>query len=218
MSSKLRQRPIAERFDHLLAVISGERFLQMKGLNNDLPFYICDYQPSEAVQMQRLQRQLANKLAGLSIPCLGGRGVTVLEINLYDLSIELLKAREGSDEDISMWEQIMANEPDYDKDGLLEMLQNVLDPREHLIPAIGQRITQSEFDVLFLSGIGEVFPYIRSHNVLNNLQSTAKSKPTIMFFPGEYKYSLEHGASLELFGRLHDEKYYRAFNIFETQA
>ncbi|MFW4857873.1 DUF1788 domain-containing protein, partial [Pseudomonas aeruginosa] len=26
------------------------------------------------------------------------------------------------------------------------------------------------------------------------------------------------GASLELFGLLHDDKYYRAFNIFETQA
>ena len=47
-----------------------------------------------------------------------------------------------------------------------------------LIPAIGERLQQAEYDVLFLSGIGEVFPYIRSHNVLNNLQSTAKDKPT----------------------------------------
>ena len=69
-----------------------------------------------------------------------------------------------------------------------------------------------------LSGIGEVFPYIRSHNVLNNLQSTAKDKPTVMFFPGEYRHSLEQGASLELFGLLHDDKYYRAFNIFESQV
>lgn len=218
MSSKLHKLSLAERFDHLLAVISGERFLQMKGLNNDLPFYICDYQPSEANEMQKLQRQLANKLASLSVPCLGGRGVIVLEISLYDLCIDLLKTREGSYEGISLWEEIISNEPDYDKDGLLETLQNVLDPNQHLIPAIAERMAQTDFDVLFISGIGEVFPYIRSHNVLNNLQSTAKNKPTVMFFPGEYKYSLEHGASLELFGRLHDDKYYRAFNIFETQA
>ena len=75
-----------------------------------------------------------------------------------------------------------------------------------------------DYDVLFLCGIGEVFPYIRSHNVLNNLQSTAKDKPTVLFFPGEYRHSLAQGASLELFGLLHDDKYYRAFNIFETQA
>ena len=78
--------------------------------------------------------------------------------------------------------------------------------------------SQTEFDVLFLSGIGEIFPYIRSHNVLNNLQSTAKTKPTILFFPGEYRHSLEQGASLELFGLLHDDKYYRAFNIYEIQV
>jgi hypothetical protein len=39
-----------------------------------------------------------------------------------------------------------------------------------------------------------------------------------MFFPGEYRHSLEQGASLELFERLHDDKYYRAFNIYETQV
>jgi len=72
--------------------------------------------------------------------------------------------------------------------------------------------------VIFLSGVGEVFPYIRSHNVLNNLQSTAKDKPTVMFFPGAYTHSLESGASLDLFGRLHDDKYYRAFNIFHCEV
>ena len=105
-----------------------------------------------------------------------------------------------------------------DKDGLLELLQNVLDIKTHLIPAIAERLAQTDYDVLFLTGIGEVFPYIRSHNVLNNLQSTAKAKPTVMFFPGEYRHSLEQGASLELFGMLHDDKYYRAFNIFEVQG
>jgi hypothetical protein len=39
-----------------------------------------------------------------------------------------------------------------------------------------------------------------------------------MFFPGVYTQSLEKGASLDLFGRLHDDKYYRAFNIFHWEA
>lgn len=218
MSRKIGQHSMAERFEHLLGVISSERFLHMKGLNNDLPFYICDYAAAEAVEMARMQRQLASSLAGMHLSCLGGRGVTVLEINLYDLSVALLKAREGSSIDTSLWDEIIAAEPGFERGDLLELLQNVLDPREHLIPAIAERISQAEFDVLFLSGIGEVFPHIRSHNVLNNLQSTAKSKPTLLFFPGEYSYSLENGASLELFGRLRDDKYYRAFNIFDTQV
>lgn len=39
-----------------------------------------------------------------------------------------------------------------------------------------------------------------------------------MFFLGEYRHSLEQGASLELFGLLHDDKYYCAFNIYEAQV
>lgn len=218
MSPKISQQPLAVRFEHLLNVISGQRFLEMKGLNNDLPFYICEFKAAEAIEMQRLQRQLVNTLAGLHVDCLEGRGVKVLEISLYDLTIDLLKAREGSDEGVSLWEQILAGEPEWEKEALLELLQGVLDIKEHLIPAIGERIAQADYDVLFLSGIGEVFPYIRSHNVLNNLQSTAKDKPTVMFFPGEYRHSLEQGASLELFGLLHDDKYYRAFNLFESQV
>ena len=218
MSEKISQQPLANRFDHLVRVIGSERFLLMRGLNNDLPFYICEYRAGEATEMQRLQRQLINTLQNLSVPTLSGRGVKVLDINLYDLCIELLKAREGSAAGSRLWDEILAVEADTEKDGLLELLQNVLSIKEYLIPAIAERLQQTEFDVLFLSGIGEIFPYIRSHNVLNNLQSTAKTKPTILFFPGEYRHSLEQGASLELFGLLHDDKYYRAFNIYEIQV
>ena len=218
MTLKISHQPLANRFEHLIQVIGGERFLQMRGLNNDLPFYICEFRAGEAFEMQRMQRQLISSLANLQVSCLGGRGVKALEINLYDLCIELLQAREGSSEGGRLWDEVLAVEPDVEKDSLLELLQNVLGIEDYLIPAIGERLRQVEFDVLFLTGIGEVFPYIRSHNVLNNLQSTAKNKPTVMFFPGEYRHSLEQGASLELFGLLHDDKYYRAFNLYETQV
>lgn len=218
MNQKISQQALVNRFEHLVQVVGSERFLQMRGLNNDLPFYICEFRVSEVFEMQRMQRQLISSLAKLSVPCLGGRGVKVLNINLYDLCIELLQAREGSNDGSRLWDEILAIEADVEKDNLLELLQNVLGIEDYLIPAIGKRLQGSDFDVLFLSGIGEVFPYIRSHNVLNNLQSTAKDKPTVMFFPGEYRHSLEQGASLELFGLLHDDKYYRAFNIFETQV
>lgn len=218
MIQKISQQPLAKRFDHLREVIASPRFLQMRGLNNDLPFYICEFKASEAFEIQRMRCQLVNTLAGLQVECLQGRGVKVLEINLYDLTIDMLKTREGSSEGSNLWDEILVAEPEVEKEALQELLQNVLDIKGHLIPEIGERLAQSDHDVLFLSGVGEVFPYIRSHNVLNNLQSTAKDKPTVMFFPGEYRHSLEQGASLELFGLLHDDKYYRAFNIFDIQA
>ncbi len=74
-----------------------------------------------------------------------------------------------------------------------------------------------DFDIVFLTGIGEVFPYIRSHNVLNNLQSVVVGKPMLMFFPGRYEQSDTLGSSLVLFGRLKDDQYYRAKNILEQE-
>jgi hypothetical protein len=60
--------------------------------------------------------------------------------------------------------------------------------------------------------VGRVFPFIRSHIVLNNLQSAVKNIPTLMFFPGEYS-----GKSLKLFDLLADDNYYRANNIFSQK-
>ncbi|WP_089705462.1 DUF1788 domain-containing protein [Halomonas arcis] len=192
-----------DRFQHLYSVISGQRFLDKRGLGNEVPFFICPFKAEEATEMERLQSQLVNRLEQT--------GLKVLSINLYDLSVEILKERE-------VWNRILELEPTVSKDQLKELLQGVLDPEAHLVPAIASKLQAAELDVLFLSGVGEVFPYIRSHNVLNNLQSTAKDKPTVLFFPGSYTHSLETGASLDLFGRLHDDKYYRAFNIFHYEA
>ncbi len=203
MNVDLGRAPIQERYHHLLTVIGSERFLKKQGLGNEVPFFICPYRAEEAVEMERLQRQLINKLAQ--------RGIEVLEINLYDLAVQILK-NEGD------WDWCVEEEQSISKEELKEELQSMLDIETVLTPAIKEIMRRSEFQVMFISGVGEVFPYIRSHNVLNNLQKKAKEKPTVMFFPGEYTHSMESGASLELFGRLHDDKYYRAFNIYHSEA
>lgn len=203
MHVNVENRPILERFQHLQTVISSERFLKKQGLGNEVPFFICPFRPTEAVEMNRMQKQLANKLEQ--------SGIGILEINLYDLSIELIKEQENR------WEKIIAMETTTPKDQLQELLQGLLDSETHLVPAIADKMNANHFDVMFITGVGEVYPYIRSHNVLNNLQSTAKEQPTLLFFPGSYTHSLEDGASLDLFGRLHDDKYYRAFNIYHCE-
>ena len=201
--SSLETKPLSERFEHLLSVISGQKFLQNQGIGNEVPFFICSYEPKESIDMELIKKQLIKQLHQ--------KGVHILEINLYERAIELLQERD-------IFQQILEIESSVSKEELKELLQNVLDSEEHLIPAISKKLQDSDFNILFLSGVGEVFPYIRSHNVINNLQSTAKDKPTVMFFPGEYTHSLESGASLDLFGLLQDDKYYRAFNIYEYKV
>lgn len=195
----MEQASINEIFEHLQTVISSDRFLNKKGLGNEVPFFICPFPPKQATDMDELRKNLINQLRH--------SGIIVLDINLYDTAVELLQNRD-------VWLRILDAEPTRSKRELLELLRNVLDSEKHLVPAIAEKMqSTNNFHVMFLSGVGEVFPYIRSHTVLNNLQSTAKDQPTVMFFPGKYTHSLEAGASLDLFGRLQDDKYYRAFNI-----
>ncbi|MCI1641320.1 MAG: DUF1788 domain-containing protein [Actinomyces sp.] len=193
---------LAQQEEHLFAVMSGQRFLRMEGLSNEVPFFIYPYGPEHALEVAKARKRVTNRLAQAGIP--------VRTINLYELSIEILKDR-------GVWDRLVALEPDQDKDDFRELLQGMLDPQEHLAPAIREKLAAGGFDIVFLTGIGEVFPYIRSHNVLNNLQSVVVDKPMLMFFPGRYEQSETLGSSLVLFGRLKDDQYYRAKNILEQE-
>ena len=199
----IRTGPIHERYDHLFNVITSERFLKLQGIGNEVPFFICPYKPDEEIVMQRLQKQLREKAIQ--------SGHNLLQINLYDLSIELLKER-------GLWEQILEIEPELSKAELLETLDGVLDCKNNLVPAIATKVNQQPPDVLFISGIGEVFPFIRTHNLLENMQPIVKGFPSVFFFPGTYSYSIETGAYLDLFDRLHANKYYRAFDIYNYEV
>ncbi|WP_276824283.1 DUF1788 domain-containing protein [Mycolicibacterium mageritense] len=199
----MNRNDLTKQEEHLLAVLSGKRFLQMEGLSNEVPFFIYPYPPEDALAVAHAKKRIKNRLSQ--------KGISVREVNLYDLSVEILKER-------GIWERVLAAEPDQDKEDFRELLQGMLDPQLHIAPAIRAKIDDREFDILFLTGIGEVFPYIRSHNVLNNLQSVVTGKPMLMFFPGRYEQSDTLGSSLVLFGRLKDDQYYRAKNVLEQEA
>jgi len=192
-----------ERSEHLFQVLTSQRFLNKQGLGNEVPFFICPYPASEGLSIEQDRKDLITRTRNA--------GVTTLDLSLYDLSLTLLEER-------GILAEILELEPDTEKSELRELLQGVLDVHEHLIPKIAEAINSHPHDVIFLSGVGEVYPYIRSHNVLNNLQSTAKDKPTVLFFPGSYTHSTATGGSLDLFGLLHDDKYYRAFNILNYEV
>jgi hypothetical protein len=188
---------------HLSDVLSSDSFIKMEGLNGDIPFHICPFEPSLQGEINVLVKEVKNHLIDAQ--------KKVLEINLYDLVIGILK-EEGD------WEWLLENESTMSKDELKEELQGIIDTKTVLIPAIVKRMVDTEFDLLMITGVGEVFPYIRSSSLLENLQIKAKDKPTLLFFPGKYKHSIEKGSSLILFGTLEDDKYYRAFNILDRAS
>ncbi|MET3933748.1 DUF1788 domain-containing protein [Arthrobacter sp. OAP107] len=199
----MTQTDLSKEEEHLFAVLSGRRFLQMEGLSNEVPFFIYPYAPEDALAVTGSKKRIKNRLAN--------KGVVVREVNLYDLSVEILKER-------GVWDRLIALEPEQEKADFRELLQGMLDPQLHIASAIRTKLAEGDFDIFFLTGIGEVFPYIRSHNVLNNLQSVVTRKPMLMFFPGRYEQSATLGSSLVLFGRLQDDQYYRAKNILDQEV
>lgn len=189
----MQKEDIAKKYKHLLTVIQMKKFLQMEALGGEIPFFISTYNPVQELDIVKAIHGLKNKLET--------KGIKILELNLYDIAMELLNEQLGEGE-------IFALERQMDKDEFKDALRSVLDINEVIMPRVKSIIEAQECQVYFVTGVGNVYPFIRSHNILNNLQNIAKEAPTVMFFPGRYT-----GQSLELFGKLKDDNYYRAFNL-----
>jgi len=201
MMSKNKSTDSKSRFDHLLGLMSSSKFINMTGLANELPYYICPFEVEDTVEMYQRITQLKNQLEL--------KGISVFEINLYRLVIEHL-------ENVGEKDSIIEKESSLSRAERLNTLSSITDAEEFICPIIYEKIKEADFKIIFITGVGEVFPYIRTHNVLTNLQVLYTDKPVVLFFPGNYDTDNEKGSNLTLFGRL-DDRYYRAFNIFRCQ-
>uniref|UniRef100_UPI0040479ABF DUF1788 domain-containing protein n=1 Tax=Aliarcobacter sp. TaxID=2321116 RepID=UPI0040479ABF len=189
----MKQERLEEKFEKLYQTFINENFLSMKALGGEIPFYISSYNPNQEISVFDEVQRLINRLKIV--------GVSVYEINLFSLVVEMLKDR-------GILDKIIDKEADLSKDKLYKTIQGAIDTQKYLIPKIEELTTSNPSNIVFLTGIGQVYPFIRSHSILNNLQNSIKDRPTVMFFPGIYD-----GTSLSLFGKLKDDNYYRAFNL-----
>ena len=189
----MKQERLEEKFEKLYQTFINENFLSMKALGGEIPFYISSYNPNQEINVFDEVQRLINRLKIV--------GVSVYEINLFSLVVEMLKDR-------GILNKIIAKESDLSKDKLYQTIQGAIDTQKYLIPKIEELTTANPSNIVFLTGIGQVYPFLRSHTILNNLQNSIKDRPTVMFFPGIYD-----GTSLSLFGKLKDDNYYRAFNL-----
>lgn len=194
---------IEEKFNHLKNLISNPDFLSGKILCNDLPIFIADYDISEENEFLRMEDNL--------IKTVETTGIKVLSIDLYDLIIDILKKDQGD------WEWVMS--PGRSKEELGEELKGILGVEDKVVPAISDRMAQDEgnYDVLFIKGCGNVFPFLRTHTILNNLHAHIK-KPVIVFFPGVSVSKSSPYAAFNLFGRIDEGNDYRAANIFQIRG
>ena len=186
---------LEERLNQILPRVTSRDFLDSKGLGNEIGFWIFDYPPDREMDVRDF-------LSGTVVPALGKQSPAIrcAVVDLLTLVTELLEERKLLDKAIAM-QQTKGN------DGALAALRSVL-KEDKLAQKIADRHDITALDLLVLTGVGAVYPMLRTHTLLSALHPIMGKTPLLMFFPGRYD-----GHSLRLFNTLAEDHYYRAFRL-----
>ena len=141
-----------------------------KNLGGELPLFIQPIPSQGQTELNSQVQRLVNRLAK--------KGKTAMAIDLYELCISLLN-EEG------VLETILEDEQNLEQEDIVSTIDSILDIKSVVIPRISEMISKQNPDYAFITGVGRVYPFIRSHGILNNLDELAKQNNLIMFFPGE---------------------------------
>lgn len=187
-----------DRLDAIWNRISSKEFLENKGVANEVRYYVFDYEACDELIMRgKIQDLIARNNPETD-------GFRIVEYDIYKLILSILEERGYVDKCIR-----------FEKEKSREYLYNAISKLLRLTTdknLIVNRIVENtpENSVVFLTGIGKVYPFVRAHNVLNNLHQVFDKVPVIMFYPGTW-----NGQSLSLFGTISDGNYYRAFPLIQ---
>ncbi len=181
---------IEERLDRVRALIQDEEFLAGKGLSNEVNIRIFCYKPEEEMAVRHFVQQIK---ADQSLRC------NLVEYNLYEIFLSIC-------EEIGILEAIQEIEEHEGSKFLKDQLHAAIRSDDFV-----ERIKTNSLisgDVLMLTGVGEVFPFMRIHILLSALQPFFPTTPILVMYPGTF-----NGHNVKLFDRLDSNDYYRAFNV-----
>ena len=183
-----------DRLNEILPKITSDDFLSSRGLGNEIAFYIFDYPPQQELRVRDHVRFLLEQIPRLK------PDLRVAHVNLFDLVIDHLKDRKLLERSFQM---------QCEKgDAALEKALNSPLKAEKLAQIFVDFVDPAEQDLVLVSGVGSVWPLVRTHTLLSNLHPVMKSTPLVMFYPGRYD-----GQTIQLFGRIKSKNYYRAFRL-----
>jgi len=183
-----------ERLNAILPRVTEERFLQRKGLGNEISFYVFDYPAEQELEMRehlkfmvdRIDKQYSN--------------INFRHIRLFNLMIEHLRNRKIIDKAFEL-------ELEKGSSALWKALSATVKP-ERFVQIIADNGNIANCNLIFISEIGSIWPWVRAHSLLNNLQSVTGYASVVLFYPGKYS-----GQSFRLFDKLSEDNYYRAFRL-----
>lgn len=199
---------IAGHFEQTYRIVSHPRFLSRKGLGNEVPFFIDEYDPAD-------EWAVAEQIGVLS-QRLQGEGIPTVTLPMFEIVIDVVRSIRDLD-------TVFAFEKKTPKtlSGSGRRRSFMTEMETWTNPESGKRL-QSEIarrleevpdrQVVFMHQLGTVFPYLRTHTLLNNLHSVITDTPLVVFFPGTYVSSEREGYYFSLFNTFKSD-YYRAFRL-----
>ncbi|WP_035518228.1 DUF1788 domain-containing protein, partial [Lactobacillus helveticus] len=183
--------------------MDDSKFRHNEGLSNEVGYYVFDYPADQELYMRKQIDKIQESPRAAR--------VNIKVFDIYDIMMHLLKDQEkytGSDP-IPILEDIEKNQG---FDVLIEQINNILEMSENnnlIVGYIKERIPERDGQcIVFLTGLGKVYPIIRAHKILNTMHQVLDNNPVVMFYPGNYDEM-----SLRAFGEIKDQNYYRAFRI-----
>lgn len=188
-----------QSFSVLDNTIKSDDFLTNRGLGNEVGYYIFDYDPKDELRVRDHVRELENR----NLPSADGYILQVF--NLYKIMMDLLESKKYLNI-IEKWEKkhdIMFIATRINR--LLKM-EEFDDSEMYFTKYITDRVQENS--VVILTGIGEIYPLVRAHSVLNKMHLVYTKRPVIMMYPGEYDR-----LRLTILNTNRDANYYRAFRI-----
>ena len=186
----MEQTSIMDNLKKVSARLSEEAFLSNKGLSNEVGIHVFCYDPRDEMTVRAYFEMLKNKK---DVP------YRLIECDLYKIFLEIC-------EDRHILKSIPSMEEKKGKEFLQEQLQKVATPEAF----VGKMKYEPHVygDILLITGVGKVYPFMRAHNILDNIQHIFSDIPVLMLYPGTF-----NGQDLGLFGKFLDGHYYRAFNL-----
>ena len=184
---------LTDRLNAIEEKITSNDFIKSRGLGNEIAFYIFDYPPSDELRIREHIDFMLKRIKSHT-------NLDVINVNLFDFVVDHLKERDLLDRSIKLEQKKSSNE-------LKKALRAPL-KAEILVKLFDQKIDSTKYDLVLISGVGNAWPMVRSHSLLNNLQPIIGNTPLVLFYPGSYD-----GQTVELFGKLKSHPYYRAFKL-----
>ena len=224
INSTVERRDIDTEFAKLREIMESLSFRRSTGTAGEQAFYIYDYPATQEIEVREHILLLVNQLQTMTPKTQEDFAPKVLVIDLYDVALGILERRGVLRKvlDIETKRHVRtSSNPREDK--FLSLLDNMLGADAKQLPdAIRDRYrsakNEENADIVFITGVGMVYPYVRAHTLLETLQGRIDDCPLVLFYPGTFARSSAAGSTMTLLGQLPASNYYRAKSLREMTA